>query len=92
MAAPVAHLLLVLPLCSGVYISSHVGHLAFPTYESNLPFALRFMVDKELKGMSWITLPKAAYQTRIAKAKVHIERCGREQSQQERREKKHQNR
>jgi len=31
------------------------------TYESNLNFLLRFMVDKEMAGGSWITLPAGKY-------------------------------
>lgn len=28
--------------------------LMFQTYESNLPYVLRFMVDKNIKGGTWI--------------------------------------
>jgi DNA polymerase delta subunit 1 len=27
------------------------------TYESNMPFALRFMIDKDIAGMQWIQIP-----------------------------------
>jgi DNA polymerase delta subunit 1 len=34
------------------------------TYESNLPYALRFMIDNEIVGMSWIRVPKGKYRVR----------------------------
>jgi len=34
------------------------------TYESSVPFSLRFMIDNGIVGMSWITLPKDKYQMR----------------------------
>jgi len=30
-----------------------------PTYESKLPFVLRFLVDKKIKGASWVRIPGA---------------------------------
>ena len=34
------------------------------TYESSVPQALRFMIDNEIVGMSWITLKAGTYQMR----------------------------
>ncbi len=34
------------------------------TYESNLPYALRFMIDNSVVGMSWIRLNKGTYRMR----------------------------
>jgi DNA polymerase elongation subunit (family B) len=34
------------------------------TYESSIPQTLRFMVDNDIVGMSWITLKKGSYQMR----------------------------
>ena len=34
------------------------------TYESNLPYALRFMIDNEIVGMSWIKIPAGKYKIR----------------------------
>ena len=34
------------------------------TYESNLPYALRFMIDNEIGGMSWIKVPAGKYTVR----------------------------
>lgn len=31
------------------------------TYESNLPYVLRFMVDKDITGCGWVTLPAGKY-------------------------------
>lgn len=31
------------------------------TYESNLPYALRFMIDNEIVGMSWIRIAEKKY-------------------------------
>ena len=36
----------------------------FQTYESNLVFALRFMIDREIQGASWVELPKGTYHIR----------------------------
>lgn len=37
---------------------------SYQTYESNLPFVLRFMVDQNLKGASWVELPPGEYSIR----------------------------
>jgi DNA polymerase delta subunit 1 len=34
------------------------------TYESNLPYALRFMIDNEIVGMSWIRVKAGCYRVR----------------------------
>ena len=34
------------------------------TYESNLPFPLRFMIDNSIVGMSWIKIKAGTYRTR----------------------------
>lgn len=35
-----------------------IGATTYKTFESNLLFVLRFMVDTNIVGASWITLPK----------------------------------
>ena len=35
-----------------------------PTFESNMPYALRFMIDQDIAGMSWIELPENTYKIR----------------------------
>jgi DNA polymerase delta subunit 1 len=34
------------------------------TYESNLPYALRFMIDNSVVGMSWIKIRPGSYKIR----------------------------
>ncbi|KAG5439383.1 hypothetical protein PCANB_001957 [Pneumocystis canis] len=33
----------------------------YMTFESNIPYVLRFMIDASISGMSWIKLPKTKY-------------------------------
>ncbi|KAF9508169.1 hypothetical protein BS47DRAFT_1373735 [Hydnum rufescens UP504] len=40
------------------------------TYESNIPFILRFMVDTKVVGMNWIEVPGGKYTLRQASRKV----------------------
>lgn len=37
---------------------------AFQTYESNVPFVLRYMVDQHIQGCSWLELPARTYRVR----------------------------
>jgi len=37
------------------------GGKTFQTYESNIPFVLRFMVDKRMTGAAWIELKPGSY-------------------------------
>lgn len=39
------------------------------TYESNLPYALRFMIDNEIVGMSWIRVDAGKYRIRAPSMK-----------------------
>ncbi|GAM19158.1 hypothetical protein SAMD00019534_023330 [Acytostelium subglobosum LB1] len=39
----------------------NVNIRAYQTYESNIPFALRFLIDKQMPGCSWIELPAGSY-------------------------------
>ena len=39
---------------------------SLPPFENNVPFVLRFMVDRELGGAGWLTLPSRTYQIRPA--------------------------
>jgi DNA polymerase delta subunit 1 len=43
-------------------------HIQETTYESNIPFALRFMIDRNISGMSWIEIPPDKYSLRISGA------------------------
>ena len=47
---------------SGLSLGSEgMGSRAFLTYESNVLYALRFMVDKGVVGGCWVTLPQGKY-------------------------------
>jgi len=52
-----------------------VGDTKFPnlTFESNIPFALRYMIDSDIVGMGWIKLDKNAF--RIRSTDKHRSRC-----------------
>ncbi|KAI9221526.1 DNA polymerase family B-domain-containing protein [Blastocladiella britannica] len=49
----------------GVRIDGH-EHLSFGslTYESNLAHVLRYMIDADIAGMAWMTLPRGTYSVR----------------------------
>ncbi len=34
------------------------------TYESSVPFALRFMIDKGIVGMGWMQIQRGAFRSR----------------------------
>lgn len=38
-----------------------IGQRCFLTYESNVLFALRFMIDRDIVGGNWVELPAGAY-------------------------------
>ena len=40
------------------------------TYESNLPYALRFMIDNSIVGMSWIRVKAGTYRVRATQDKL----------------------
>ena len=42
---------------------------SFAPFECNVPFVLRFMVDREIAGAGWMTLPGKTYQIRAAARK-----------------------
>ncbi|KAJ7718487.1 DNA polymerase family B-domain-containing protein [Mycena maculata] len=43
------------------------------TFESNLPFILRFMIDKKVVGMNWIEIPAKKYTIVSDKKKSHCQ-------------------
>ncbi|PJF19447.1 DNA polymerase [Paramicrosporidium saccamoebae] len=43
---------------------------SYPTFESNMPIVLRFMVDAKLTGMNWVELPKETFVLRKDYEKV----------------------
>ena len=40
------------------------GTVRGQTYESNVPFVLRFMIDNNIQGSDWIVVPKNTYSIR----------------------------
>lgn len=38
-----------------------LGSKSFLTYESNILFALRFMIDRDIVGGNWIEIPAGKY-------------------------------
>ena len=54
----------------GLTMGGRLGTKQFHTYESNIPFVLRFMVDKGLSGGGWLTLPAGSYEVRSDAAMV----------------------
>ena len=50
-----------------------LGMKHFHTYESNIPFVLRLMVDVGLTGGGWLTLPAGSYEMR--KESAMVSRC-----------------
>jgi DNA polymerase delta subunit 1 len=44
----------------GISVGS-VGHVQGSTYESNVPYVLRFMIDKDIQGADWLELPAGSY-------------------------------
>ena len=38
--------------------------MIFMPFECNVPYVLRYMIDKDITGASWLTLPKGTYQLR----------------------------
>lgn len=41
----------------------------YSAFECNVPFVLRYMIDNDISGAGWLTLPKNTYQVRMAKDK-----------------------
>ena len=41
-----------------------IGHVKGQTYESNVPFVLRFMIDKDIQGADWVEFPANSYSVR----------------------------
>lgn len=44
--------------------TDYEGVAVYHPFECNVPFALRFMIDRDISGAGWITLPKETYQVR----------------------------
>ena len=55
---------------------ANVGILRGQTYESNVPFVLRFMIDNNISGADWVELRSSTYSIREANQKMS--RCSME--------------
>ena len=49
--------------------SGYQGDALFQPFESNVPFVLRYMIDRDISGAGWLTLPKGTYQVRTDPSK-----------------------
>lgn len=53
-------------------VSTVGGNDQYAAFECNVPFVLRYMIDEEIAGAGWMTLPKKTYQIRdAAKMQTH---------------------
>lgn len=50
-------------LAEGLNISGY-PYTNYQTYESNVPYTLRFMIDKDIVGCNWLELPAGSYSIR----------------------------
>lgn len=58
---------------AGVMAEESIQYHAF---ECNVPYVLRYMIDNDLSGAGWLTLPKKTYQVRTdAKKQTHSQVC-----------------
>ena len=51
------------------------GGQSYQPFECNVPFVLRFMIDEDVNGAGWITLPKDTYQLRTEKNGLKASHC-----------------
>ena len=45
-------------------VTSVQGNMEYAPFECNVPFVLRYMIDHDVSGAGWLTLPKKTYQVR----------------------------
>lgn len=38
-----------------------IGYHRFQCYEANIPFILRFMIDRDITGSNWLEFPPGTY-------------------------------
>jgi DNA polymerase delta subunit 1 len=57
----------------GISVGSS-GYVRGQTFESNVPYVLRFMIDNNISGSDWIELPAGKYSAREEVQRVS--RCG----------------
>ena len=54
----------------GVAVPNGGGYYRGQTYESNVPFVLRFMIDNNIQGSDWLELPRKTFSVRPEAQKV----------------------
>lgn len=54
----------------GAFNFGRFGNLALDPYESNISFALRFMIDTKVTGCNWIEVPAGKYKVIADEKKV----------------------
>ena len=57
----------------GVHVSGSGSVYRGQSYESNVPFILRFMIDSEISGADWVELPASTYAVR--ESTMQASRC-----------------
>lgn len=60
-------------LCEKGEIVVNGARRSFTTFESNFPYELRFKVDKQIQGASWVEVPAGSYAVRSGDRK--LSRC-----------------
>jgi len=54
--------LIVKGICESGLVHQPYDHMQYQTYESNIPFVLRYMIDRNMVGASWIHLDPGTYE------------------------------
>jgi DNA polymerase delta subunit 1 len=52
------------------FSTSNGSHIRGQTFESNVPFVLRFMIDRNINGADWVKLPAGTYSVRPSSQKT----------------------
>ena len=57
----------------GIVWPGHSHETSFAPFECNVPFVLRFLIDRDICGAGWLTLPKNTFQIRRASRQTHCQ-------------------
>ena len=47
-----------------MYLTIGIDYRSYQTFESNVPFILRFMIDQDINGCNWVEAPAGTYSIR----------------------------
>jgi hypothetical protein len=50
-------------------IPGYTGEVPLPPFECNVPFVLRYMIDHDISGAGWLSVPKETYSVRSSSEK-----------------------